>query len=937
MLFRTGEGVAILDLQKKKISQWHIKPEKDYNNIYYFFKTNAGNIMIATHEGIHMVKPGTSVLQHFSKDQSIEAAPLRYSVAEDSKGRIWQAKPDSGLEVIDLANNTILEMSDANGLSEKNISSLFNDNRGQMWIGTETGGINIINNNISINHLSVNQGLSDNQVWSLAEDDNGNVWAGNTNGIDIINIEQQSVKQVGAAIQMGKGFDALPRVTKDKDGCIWAFSNRNALSVMDIKKKKVKIYQAKNLPFKHVLRILGDSKGRIWFSVSDQGVLLFDTKTNVLRRINESNGLAGNLVWRMLEDKDGRIWIATLNGLNIIEPDASGISTIHKDDGLSDNVTQSLVQDEQGRMWVSTNEGVDMIDLSAKTVTAFTKKQGMTENESYALETLDGKIYAGTSTGINIIENIGSNNNNHWQVKTFERPQGFYFVDVNSNTSLLSKQKQFFWGIQFVLTVMNAPVDDSLTNPAHITGIAINGQQQYFFNSSKELKALPDSIWSERSDTFYNKENINNNFGRKNQLQYDSSVGLFNMPAGLKLAYNQNQVSFQFTGIHTDNAEKARYRFILEGLDKQWSAVTQKAQSPDYNNLSPGSYNFKVITKGANGLWSQPAIFSFTILPPWWKTWWAYLLYALVALSVIRAYVMFRSQRLQKENLMLEEKVEQRTIELKQSLNELKSTQSQLIQSEKMASLGELTAGIAHEIQNPLNFVNNFSEVSVELTKEMVDEVDKGNTNEVKSIANDLVQNLEKINHHGKRADAIVKGMLQHSRSSSGVKEPTNINALADEYLRLAYHGLKAKDKTFNATIKTDFDETIGDINIVPQDIGRVILNLITNAFYAVKEKKNSEVENYEPTVTVSTSHSPLPWRGAGGEVIIKVADNGNGIPQKVLDKIFQPFFTTKPTGQGTGLGLSLSYDIVKAHGGEIKVETKEGEGTTFIIQLPVI
>ena len=242
-----------------------------------------------------------------------------------------------------------------------------------------------------------------------------------------------------------------------------------------------------------------------------------------------------------------------------------------------------------------------------------------------------------------------------------------------------------------------------------------------------------------------------------------------------------------------------------------------------------------------------------------------------------------------------------------------------------MASLGELTAGIAHEIQNPLNFVNNFSEVSNELLVEMIADLDNGDADEAKAIANDVKQNLEKINHHGKRADAIVKGMLQHSRSSSGVKEPTDINALADEYLRLCYHGLRAKDKSFNATIKTDFDESIDKINIVPQDIGRVILNLLTNAFYAVNEKKQSNNNGYEPTVTVST-------KKIADKIEIRVGDNGNGIPQKVLDKIFQPFFTTKPTGQGTGLGLSLSYDIIKAHGGEIKVKTKEGEGTEFVI-----
>jgi len=270
---------------------------------------------------------------------------------------------------------------------------------------------------------------------------------------------------------------------------------------------------------------------------------------------------------------------------------------------------------------------------------------------------------------------------------------------------------------------------------------------------------------------------------------------------------------------------------------------------------------------------------------------------------------------------------------LEKTLIDLKSTQSQLIQSEKMASLGELTAGIAHEIQNPLNFVNNFSEVSTELVDEMNEEMAKGNYDDAKEIANDVKQNLEKINHHGKRAGDIVKGMLQHSRSSSGVKEPTNINALCDEYLRLSYHGLRAKDKSFNATIKTDFDTSLEKINIIPQDIGRVVLNLLTNAFYAVSEKKRQSGEDYEPTVTITTLKNPLAG-GRGAE--IRVTDNGNGIPPKVLDKIFQPFFTTKPTGQGTGLGLSLSYDIItKGHGGELKVETKEGEGSTFIIHLP--
>ncbi len=307
-----------------------------------------------------------------------------------------------------------------------------------------------------------------------------------------------------------------------------------------------------------------------------------------------------------------------------------------------------------------------------------------------------------------------------------------------------------------------------------------------------------------------------------------------------------------------------------------------------------------------------------------------------------------RNTLIEQQKIELEKTVQERTAELRQSIEDLRSTQKQLIQSEKMASLGELTAGIAHEIQNPLNFVNNFSEVSNELIKEIQDirrKTEENNSNtEEDELLNDIAGNLEKINHHGKRAADIVKGMLQHSRSSSGVKEPMDINALCDEYLRLSYHGLRAKDKNFNAKFETNLDPTLPKVNVVPQDIGRVVLNLINNAFYAVNEKSKREISNvkgepphisrltsvYEPLVIVRT-------KKVSDKIEISVKDNGNGIAENIKDKIFQPFFTTKPTGQGTGLGLSLSYDIVKAHGGELKVETIDGEGSTLIMQLPNI
>jgi len=324
---------------------------------------------------------------------------------------------------------------------------------------------------------------------------------------------------------------------------------------------------------------------------------------------------------------------------------------------------------------------------------------------------------------------------------------------------------------------------------------------------------------------------------------------------------------------------------------------------------------------------------------------------------VITAFKLDRTEKVKRTtSILLEETIEELESKrsdvedansaLKASLDELKSAQAQLIHSEKMASLGELTAGIAHEIQNPLNFVNNFAEVSVDLLEEMHEEMVDGNTEEVKAIADDLKQNLEKITEHGKRASGIVKGMLEHSRSSDGKKELTDVNVLADEYLRLAYHGLRAKDKSFNADFKTELDESLPKIDIIPQDISRVLLNLINNAFHAVREKAQDLSEDFRPTVVVRTSlvhkmnnlgrgHSQVDAETAFLE--LRVIDNGMGIPDSALDKIFQPFFTTKPTGEGTGLGLSLSYDIIKAHAGHLLVETKEGRGTEFIVQIPLI
>jgi signal transduction histidine kinase len=431
-----------------------------------------------------------------------------------------------------------------------------------------------------------------------------------------------------------------------------------------------------------------------------------------------------------------------------------------------------------------------------------------------------------------------------------------------------------------------------------------------------------------------------------NQKPFPLTRGINNLEE-LTLRFNQNTLTIE-TGIidyYSKGKGRIRYRLESEGRNEAWQYGPAYSLIR-YDGLTPGNYRLVLQSSNAGNEFNGPEkVLSIIIHPPFWATWWFRVLTVLALISGVYAIIQYRSRNLRRRNMELEEKVYHRTIELKHSLEELRETQEQLIHREKMASLGELTAGIAHEIQNPLNFVNNFSDLNAELIHELKEDLDRGNLTEARKVADDIFENEHKINHHGKRADSIVKGMLQHSRVGTGQKEMTDINALVAEYLRISYHGLRAKDKTFHAVAHTDLDERIGKINIIPQDIGRVLLNLYNNAFDAVTERSKLRVSGYEPTVTVTTKQVGAVKGNAGSLprsdvpdtqfVVISVQDNGKGIPEKIRTKIFQPFFTTKPAGQGTGLGLSLSYDIIKAHRGELRMETTEGEGSVFIIQLP--
>ncbi|MES1215579.1 MAG: two-component regulator propeller domain-containing protein [Bacteroidota bacterium] len=975
------QGIYFFDIKKgtKKLIRKY--PGENFENVMYSVaEDRQKNIWISTQNNLLILDPARKKMKRLTTNEGL-VNNRSVELFEDSKGYMWIGYVAKGINFISLKEKTINTINDKNGFKNRSVEyaednqgqiwvagddtifvfnkektaikniitngkivnnykgSLIKDPQGNIWLGSTDKGIFIVDAKGPLpEHLDSKNGLADDNIWGLKEDKEQNIWIATYKGVNIYNPDKNQLKLLTTA--QGIQNDRSNRLSENKQGDLFLISYKG-FSVISSNRKTITNYgKEQGLTEKNPAQFsLPDKSNRLWL-IFEKGIGRYDFEKKSLSVLEKPPGLLSDVFWDLKEDQHGNIWLGSDSGLVVINPQNNTIKYLREADGLCNNVVAKIVVCKNGEIAAATYKGISIINPDKLTITNLTASEGLIPETQYDLLEQNGKLLAGSQDGIIAItppdtSAINNSRKNTWNFITYSKRQGFPFNDYNQNTAIITSTGQSWWGVTPMLTVLTQfPEADTVMPTAYISRISIMDQFPSFFSWSvwgKDLTAT-DTLWNESKEKYFLKSNLPADSGYlvTNKIKWDSLYSPFNIPAGLSLPYNQNYLNFSFANNDIKGRDKIVYCYLLEGADKKWSDISDRPFSRNYYNLSPGQYTFKVATKGFNGRWSNPAEFSFTIRSPWWMTWWAYILYALLAAFIITTYARYRSRRLQKENAALENKIKQRTAELSKSLEELKATQTQLIHSEKMASLGELTAGIAHEIQNPLNFVNNFSEVNAELIDEAAGEIEKGNVSNAKDILAGIKDNEQKISYHGKRADSIVKGMLQHSRISAGQKEPTDINALADEYLRLSYQGLRAKDKSFNATMQTDFDMSIGKINIIPQDIGRVLLNLYNNAFYAVNEKKTlSPKGEYEPTVWVST-------KKIGDKVLISVKDNGKGIPKNIVDKIFQPFFTTKPTGQGTGLGLSLSYDIIKAHSGEIKVESREGEASEFIIQLPV-
>jgi len=916
-----GEGIAMIDKDRKQLIKIPQLSQFSLGFISDIKEDTRGSIWFTSpsNQSVLAISPHQNKVSILTEENGYTLNGTRLEV--DTKGDIWIAGNNQVYILNKDLTSTKSIMTNSNMMIDKRGSTLKRKD-GSIWIGTLNRGV-LLTNKYTLNteYFDVTRGLLGSQVWDIEEDSRGEIWLATDKGINIINPQNKSIKSLSfndLHIDAKNNINHITALSND----LYFWDNRVGFTIYDRQKHKITQY-AHNLPTG--IEALGytATDAHTFYLFTPEGLFVYDTELNTLKKLtfnSDTDNLITMFGVSMIYDGKDILYIPTqTKGLAKVNLENHTIQYLSTAQGLCDNRAGVATLSDEGELWLTTHSGIAILNLKENTLTNIKEENGLIPAEMYDLIERNNTMYAASVNGLIPINKSTAKNT----VKGFYNLNagfGFKSNDYLSGSSKFLKNGQFWAGAvnlsdEYRLLIMNTePEIDSTQSVVHIKNMFVMDEA---ISSYANTTANP--LYSENSTSSQSKD-----------IQWDSISKPYNLPVGLELPYDQNSLSFSYASGDVFNRGQLAYRFILDGEDKDWTYANTQTKTKNYYNLKPGQYTFKVASRSFNKQWSTPAVLSFRINPPWWQTWWAYVLFGILIASILRIYIVFRARKLTRENRILEQNVKERTKELEVTIADLKATQSQLIQSEKMASLGELTAGIAHEIQNPLNFVNNFSEVNIELIDEMQEELKAGNQEEVIEISNDIKENQKKITHHGKRADSIVKGMLKHSRNTSGEKEPTNINVLADEYLRLAYHGIRAKDKTFNATLNTDFDESIGLVNVAGQELGRVVLNLITNALHAIAPdaQPNSEGGPKQPTIWVSTKQK-------NKQIHIEIKDNGTGIPKNIIDKIFQPFFTTKASGQGTGLGLSMSYDIIKAHGGELTVESEQGKGTTFTIIIP--
>ena len=892
------------------------------------------------------------------------------SIIDEKGGTLWVASGGSGVmklmyERDDIPRNTTPSLrviyTKKNGLLNDNVSNILQDREGNIWfaqsggisklranypafitysatshvgekpflpnpeinavvvtkkilgspaiiVGSSGGGVTFIKDDGSVETIQSDRGLRHDWVNSLTIDEKGRLWIGSLAGINCVSLDPKTPPPYSRLVQNITLFNRKAVVANYRNNTIYA---------------------CKTLPL-----VVGNNEARtvesLWFPGYQNIYCLVENQWFVFRA---TSGLPSTFFNTVAFDGEGKLWVGTRDG---------GLFRSTISFTLS-QMKELLSQDVEFQLGTGGGKfGSEIIAPIFEPV--WNKSKGFPSNQIETMIWRDGALWVGTFEGLVVLEGSPSKMTTHLTVNdglkannvtsmTFSPITGSLWAGTNGGLAEIDPKAK---KVIRVVTKQDGLVDNEVWASG---SVFVNEVGTVYFGTAKGLSLYKPGL---------DKSNSVLPILRLSQ-------------ATLKEDLSSNEIVFEYAALSFANEKLVRYRTRLVGYDEDWSPEKTDVQIR-YTNLRaflfPKKYTFEVLASNDDGLWAEQSLaYTFSVQPPWWFRWWSMLSFLGIVSASAYAVHRQRVRGLEKRSQELEKVVEQRTHEinlkadkirlqaeqlasankeLEQKNQEIIKTQEQLIMQEKLASLGSLTAGIAHEIKNPLNFVNNFAALSTDLAKELHDEIkqqkdrlDPKNAQAIEELLTDLEQNVQKINEHGKRADSIVKGMLLHSRGKTGEKELTDINALLAEYVNLAYHGMRAQDRTFNVKIETSFDSTIGLVNIVPQNISRAFLNIVNNGCYAANEKRKIQGDSFSPTLQVST-------KNLGEKVEIRIRDNGTGIPKNILEKIFNPFFTTKPTGVGTGLGLSLTYDIVvREHNGEIKVDTKEGEFAEFIITIP--
>ncbi|MGY6523152.1 MAG: two-component regulator propeller domain-containing protein [Mongoliitalea sp.] len=879
-----------------------------------------------------------------------------WDIIEDRDSNIWFATGIGGITKFDGQEFTTYTSSE--GLPKSLIYSITEDRSGNLWIGTGGGGV-VLFYGKAFSNFTMSQGLPENGVFSIVEDDFGNYWFG-TNGAGLARFDGKTFTNYST--DQGLAHPLVISSLKDRKGNLWFGTGGGGLSFYQESNRVgaagtfTTINTVNGLPSDVIYDIIEDSNGAIWLGtgggglVKLEGTSIFDPNAS-LTVFTTNHGLPSNIIYGLYEDSDGSIWLGTASGVSKF--DGQSFTNYSTQEGLANEVVWSIIQDRIGRYWFATQGGgVSIFD--GDSFTTFNRENGLSDNTVYDLvQDQQGVIFIGTNRGFTVIPAeaamlpIPQIVN---QIEYYSTNYGFPVKDVNKG--MLLDSKGVLWA----------------GNGSDLTGLVRFDYQELEKKKYKPIAKVKSISLDQEPISWYTllvkessreKNSLSQNgnelkiFGRilspeerkEFQEKYAgitfSSISAFeNIPINLSLPYLYNSITIDFATDELARPNLMEYSFLLEGYTKDWSPSSKKS-SASFGNMWEGDYTFKVKARyigpaeGEAGEWSDIVSYSFAVRPPWYRTWLAITLYAVILLFVFRVIHLFqKAKTIRRERERTQQRELEQAKQIEQAYQDLKATQAQLIHAEKMASLGELTAGIAHEIKNPLNFVKNFSEVSLELIEEVFKEMEKPTDSFlentfVRENLEDIRFNLSKVIHHGSRANSIVTSMLQHSRGGNGQKELTDLNAMIKEYTNLSFHGMRAGKHPINVDIQYDLDTSIPQIEVVGEDFSRVIVNLCNNAFDALRMKIKEVEQGFEPRLIIRT-------RNQQGSVLIEVEDNGPGMSDDVRRKILQPFFTTKKGTEGTGLGLSISNDIIIAHGGSLQIESIPNEGSLFRITLTV-